>query len=95
LYSPRDLRLARVFLEHLDSWWKLNPGMPTAVVDGVFRGRKAWVGEGAYGDGYVAVLTLLSVEDICATDRAEPESVLRALISSADILGSSTNGFIG
>jgi len=59
----------------------------TAVVHGILRGRKAWVGERANRHSYpLALVPFFGVEHRRSANRTEPEPELRPLISSADEL---------
>jgi hypothetical protein len=69
--------------------------MSAAVIDGILRRRKAWIGEGADGDTYGLFVTVFGMEYGCPADRAEPEPELGALVASANVLGRGAEDFIG
>jgi len=62
--------------------------VPPAIVDRVFRWRKAWIGKGTHGDGHGIVSAFFCVEHVRSAYGAEPESEPRPLISGAYILRS-------
>lgn len=65
--------------------------MPSAVVDGVLRGREARVSESAYGDGDMLFVPFFGMEHVRSADGAEPEPELCPLVSGANVF----RGFAG
>lgn len=82
--------LCGVLLKHLGSWRKTDPGMSSAVVDGVFWRRKARVTEGADGNHNRLLLSVIRMEEVASAHRAEPEPELATSVSRTDVLGGCT-----